>query len=299
MARYPGADWDPIPESVKQPRMKPWGVVLHTAVSDSRNIKGVWLRSSVESHFYVAEDGNVLQYVDTERVAHCQLDGNYFGGGKGHLSVETWDGAGKVWDGRNVQRVPRWNAAQVTALAKLLVWLNRTHGIPLGRLRSIFGRGIGWHAQYTGRHYPRFNENHACPAPARIAQVPEVIAAAVREAKKPTPTPLPRPTPAPPPRPRVVSLSALVRAAKSDPKRKQGGTTAGAADDVRLLEQALKAEGLLASGYAGDGSYGTRTVEAYAKWQRRCGFTGDDADGVPGISSLTRLGNKHSFKVGP
>ncbi|GAA5012501.1 N-acetylmuramoyl-L-alanine amidase [Actinopolymorpha pittospori] len=302
MARYPHADWDPIPETESQPRTKPWGVVLHTAVSNSKNIKNVWLGSSVESHFYVAEDGNVLQYVDTERVAHCQMDGNYFSGGKGHISIETWDGAGRVWDGRDVKRLPRWNAAQIASFATLLAWLNKSHGVPLVKLPSVFGRGIGWHAQYTGRDYPRFNESHACPAPARIAQVEEVIAAAVRQAKAATPQSKPpsKPQSKPPSKPAkpLVSVFALAKAAKSDPKRAQGGVTSGAADDVKVVENALKAEGLLPTRYAGDGSFGSLTIEAYAKWQRRCGYTGKDADGIPGTSSVKKLGDKHGFRVG-
>ncbi|MET9023697.1 peptidoglycan-binding domain-containing protein [Actinopolymorpha sp. NPDC004070] len=288
MARYPHADWDPLPEANTQPRIRPWGAVLHTAVSNAKNIKSVWLQSSIESHFYVAEDGNVLQYVDTERVAHCQLDGNYFGGGRGHISIETWDGAGRVWDGKDVRKVPRWNDHQIAAMANLLVWLRDTHGVPLVKLPEIFGRGIGWHAQYTSSKPPRFNQHHACPAPARIAQVGDVISAAVAGGQQPEP---PRPPGS------AVSLAAVTRAAKLDPKRPQGAVTPGAADDVRLVERALAAEGLLSSQYASDGSFGTRTVAAYARWQRRCGYSGADADGVPGSESLKKLGVKHGFRV--
>ncbi|NYH83839.1 hypothetical protein SAMN05421678_10641 [Actinopolymorpha cephalotaxi] len=53
MARYPHADWDPHPEATSQPRIRPWGVVLHTAVSNAKNIKNAWLQSSVESHCWV------------------------------------------------------------------------------------------------------------------------------------------------------------------------------------------------------------------------------------------------------
>ncbi|HEY5837180.1 MAG TPA: peptidoglycan-binding protein LysM, partial [Streptomyces sp.] len=46
-----------------------------------------------------------------------------------------------------------------------------------------------------------------------------------------------------------------------------------------------------------DGSFGTRTRDAYAAWQRHCGYTGPAADGIPGKASLARLGEKHGFKV--
>jgi CHAP domain len=94
-----------------------------------------------------------------------------------------------------------------------------------------------------------------------------------------------------------VSLSALVKAAKSDPDRPQGGTTPGAVEDVKIVEKALKHEGLLPSTYAKDGSFGSLTVEAYAKWQRQCGYSGKDADGIPGESSLKRLADRYGFRV--
>lgn len=46
-----------------------------------------------------------------------------------------------------------------------------------------------------------------------------------------------------------------------------------------------------------DGDYGPQTKAAYTKWQNSLGFTGADADGVPGITSLTALGKKYGFAV--
>lgn len=94
----------------------------------------------------------------------------------------------------------------------------------------------------------------------------------------------------------TVSLSHVIYAAKHDPQAAQGHTTYPA--DVKLVEQALNKEGLLPAKYAGDGSYGTLTVEAYKKWQLRCGFHGaSQVDGVPGVESLTKLGHRHGFIV--
>lgn len=114
---------------------------------------------------------------------------------------------------------------------------------------------------------------------------------------KPT-TPVKTPTPVkvtkPPAKP-TIDLSNVVAAARRDPKLRQGGTTHPT--DVKLLEAALKAEGLLSALYAKDGSYGTTTVIAYRKWQLRCGYTGKAADGIPGKASLSKLGAKHGFSV--
>lgn len=93
----------------------------------------------------------------------------------------------------------------------------------------------------------------------------------------------------------VVDLSNIIAAAKTDPRAKQGHTTHAA--DVKLVEAALKAEKLLSATYASDGSYGTATVAAYAKWQRKLGYSGKAADGIPGSTSLKKLGDRHGFTV--
>jgi hypothetical protein len=100
----------------------------------------------------------------------------------------------------------------------------------------------------------------------------------------------------PKPKPRV-SLAHLVYAARHDPAAAQGHTSHKA--EVLTVERALKAEGLLPSQYV-DGSFGTKTVAAYARWQRSPaggGYTGDAADGIPGKASLRLLAARHHFTV--
>jgi GH25 family lysozyme M1 (1,4-beta-N-acetylmuramidase) len=99
--------------------------------------------------------------------------------------------------------------------------------------------------------------------------------------------------PKPPTKPKV-SLAHVVAAAKKDPPAAQGHTTYRA--EVLLVEKALKAEGLLAAQYV-DGSFGSLTVNAYARWQKRLGYSGTAADGIPGMTSLKKLGAKHGFDV--
>jgi hypothetical protein len=93
--------------------------------------------------------------------------------------------------------------------------------------------------------------------------------------------------------PPTVDLSRLRAAAKADPPRR--GTPVSY-DGVRIVEDALAREGLLPRRYA-DGHYGTTTVRAYARWQQRLGYRGRDADGIPGATSLRRLGAKYGFNV--
>ncbi|MFF0080210.1 N-acetylmuramoyl-L-alanine amidase [Streptomyces canus] len=99
-----------------------------------------------------------------------------------------------------------------------------------------------------------------------------------------------------PARPKV-SLAHVVYAARHDPAAAQGHTTHKA--EVLIVEKALKAEGLLPGQYV-DGSFGTKTVTAYARWQRSPaggGYTGSDADGIPGEKSLKLLAARHGFTV--
>ncbi|GGX26911.1 peptidoglycan recognition protein family protein [Streptomyces chryseus] len=114
--------------------------------------------------------------------------------------------------------------------------------------------------------------------------------------KPTTPTKPPaKPAPKPPIKPAkpVVDLSNLRAAAIRDPSLPQGGTTHPA--DVKIVEAALVKEGLLPATYK-DGSFGTRTRTAYANWQRRSGV-GRPYDGIPGLTSLTKLGARYGFTV--
>lgn len=92
----------------------------------------------------------------------------------------------------------------------------------------------------------------------------------------------------------TVNMEAVVKAAQWDPRKADTGITPGAGESVRLVEQALVAKGLLASQYV-DGHFGTSTISAYAAYQRSLGYTGLDATGLPGRTSLTALGtNRYS-----
>jgi hypothetical protein len=95
----------------------------------------------------------------------------------------------------------------------------------------------------------------------------------------------------------VVVLQHVVFAAGVNAMAPQGSVSRP--EDVRIVEAALLAEGLLSPRYAKDGSFGTETITAYSQWQRKLGFTGDDADGVPGPDSLKKLGARHGFRVRP
>jgi hypothetical protein len=125
---------------------------------------------------------------------------------------------------------------------------------------------------------------------------------------KPTPTPTPTPeqiivgkipksdppavvvcevvpakaAPAPKPKPKpVVKLSDL------KPRQKNAS--------VGTVQAALQKEVGLAKQVSP--VFNAATKAAYAKWQKKLGYTGADADGLPGAVSLKKLGRKYGFTV--
>ncbi|HET6707312.1 peptidoglycan-binding protein, partial [Amycolatopsis sp.] len=86
-----------------------------------------------------------------------------------------------------------------------------------------------------------------------------------------------------------ANMEAVLKAAQIDPRRADDTQTPGAHDSVLLVEQALQAKGLLASQYV-DGYFGTTTITAYSQYQKSLGYTGLDASGLPGKTSLEKLG---------
>lgn len=94
--------------------------------------------------------------------------------------------------------------------------------------------------------------------------------------------------PAKDPRPPAVSLAKAVNAARY-PRKEVAPVVS------RRIQRALNARG---ARLTVDGVYGPRTRAAYSTWQRRLGFRGQDADGIPGLSSLSRLG-ANRFRVTP
>lgn len=99
----------------------------------------------------------------------------------------------------------------------------------------------------------------------------------------------------------TVNLENVIAAATADPPRRWNEVTAPA--DVKIVEAALVALNLLPSAWAQDGHYGTATRKAYSLWQQQLGYQGSwtlpdsDANGIPGIDSLTKLGQRFNFTV--
>ncbi|HEY3480232.1 MAG TPA: peptidoglycan-binding protein, partial [Streptomyces sp.] len=88
----------------------------------------------------------------------------------------------------------------------------------------------------------------------------------------------------------TANMEAVLKAAQIDPRRADDTQTPGAHDSVLLVEQALQAKGLLDAKYV-DGYFGTTTITAYSQYQKSLGYTGIDASGLPGKTSLEKLGD--------
>ncbi len=133
------------------------------------------------------------------------------------------------------------------------------------------GNVTGPHLHYEERlapfHYSDHREPHFDLLPAHVAALP------------------------------AVSLDHVKAAFRADPARPQGNGLHPA--DVRVVEHALTAEGLLAAVLCADGYAGTKALEAYSAWQEKLGFTGAAADGIPGQRTLMALGHRHGFAVNP
>lgn len=95
--------------------------------------------------------------------------------------------------------------------------------------------------------------------------------------------------PKPPAAKPKVSLAHVVAAARRDPAAQQGSALHRA--EVLLVERALVQLGYLDKRWA-DGSFGTKTRDAYQKLQRHLGYNGAGADGIPGSHSLTWLAQR-------
>lgn len=117
----------------------------------------------------------------------------------------------------------------------------------------------------------------AAPAPIPPKPTPSI--------PKPPAPPTP-PTPPTPPKPKPEPKP-VVRLLDVQPRKKN--------ESVGLVQEALYKEVGLAKQVSP--LFNAATKAAYAKWQKKLGYTGADADGIPGAESLRKLGRKYGFTV--
>ncbi|MGK5529371.1 LysM peptidoglycan-binding domain-containing protein [Streptomyces sp. URMC 129] len=333
MPWYPGATRIELkPESGSQPHIQPTQLIVHSIVApwEPRRLYEYWANStSLESHFGLGYGGDLAQYLSTTTRADANASANRRPDGTGAISVETASNtkASDPWTDAQVEelvalgvwvhqvhnvplricRTPsdagfgyhrlhrEWStsgtacpgAARVEQFVKEVFPSiaaaaggtekpGGTYTVRDGDTLSAIA------ARYKGVIWQDIARANGIPAPYVIHPGQRLAIPAGGKTAPSTPPPEP-----------VVDLSRLREAARSDPDRR--GTPVSYSG-AQVVELALVAEGLLSRSYA-DGHFGTATIRAYAQWQRRLGYTGSAADGVPGKTSLTRLGQRRGFTV--
>jgi hypothetical protein len=176
MARMPEAIWTPKAIGSRSRRSKGRGVVYHVAVSEAQNLMP---GPDADWHFYVAKDGRIYQYIDTDFQAWASRDGN-----ASMIAVETQGGV-------NDPQGERWTAAQVASLAGIARFAHTSEGVPLQLMQSSLPseRGLGWHRlgidpwRVSGGELWSGARGKVCPGDAKIAQMPEVLRLALNGAE--------------------------------------------------------------------------------------------------------------------
>ncbi|MGW5126672.1 peptidoglycan-binding protein [Streptomyces sp. NPDC004069] len=256
MARMPGAVWRPIPiNHTAGGQSSVRGVVVHImdgtyAGTDS------WFRNSkaqASSHFGTSRVGDLCQWVDTADRAWAQAGGN-----SAWLSIEN--------EGRGGDDL---TSAQLDRCAEVLAWAHKTHGVPLQVTNDPAGKGLGYHAMGGSA----WGGHPSCPGSRVIAQLAEIVA----RAKK------------------LVGGGTSPSAPSTGVARYQvtiGGLVYGYGahgDHVTGVGQALVAQGCSAYAVGPGPDWSDADTLSYQKWQKKLGYSGADADGVPGEASLTKL----------
>jgi hypothetical protein len=259
MARFSGATWRPIPVNyTKGGQDSVHGVVIHIMAGTLAGTDS-WFRNSAaqaSSHFGTGKGGALYQWVDTADRAWAQANGN-----RTWLSVEN--------EGQGGDSL---TSAQMDRCAEVLAWAHKTYGVPLQVTSSPSGKGLGYHAMGGAS----WGGHTSCPGSKIVAQLPEIVK-------------------------RAKSLAG------------GGGSSSGGSGSSGVARYTVTINGLK-YGYGASGSQVTTVGKAlvakgfgkhytegpgpnwtdadtlnYADFQRSLGFSGADADGVPGAVTLKKL----------
>jgi hypothetical protein len=252
MAVMPGVQYRPVPNKTTDGMKAHYGVTLHIMQGTLWG-SDAWFRNpkaQASSHFGVGKDGTILQWVDTKDRAWAQASGNPY-----WISIEH---EGKSGDSLTPE--------QIEADGKILAWVHKTHGVPLQSTNSVTGRGLGWH----GMGGADWGGHTSCPGTPIKNQRTVILKAAGS-----TPT---EPEPSAPP----VDKDAFPGTSKFGP----GANNAY----VTRLGQMLVTRGAKRFYTVGPGpKWGMADKNATRAFQQAQGWTGADADGIPGATTWKLL----------
>lgn len=181
MARFPGAKWRPLSRNYSPVKTAKNCAILHSTGTNIAASQHAWFSmaaAGASSHFHVDFSGGIEQYVDTDHMSWANAAGN-----PRSITIETQgDGSGP------------WTQAQLGALVRLLVWIHKTHAVPLRQMLSSAPTetGIGWHRLGVRGNFPStgilrgLNQRgggqlwsgatgKTCPGDDRILQIPGLI----------------------------------------------------------------------------------------------------------------------------
>jgi len=151
---------------------------------------------------------------------------------------------------------------QLQHCAEVLAWAHKTYGVPLQTTTDPNGKGLGFH----GMGGAAWGGHTSCPGPNIVAQLPEIVRRAKAIAGDSAPAPAYEPFPG----------QEFFRKAPKSPI-------------ITAMGKRLVAAGCSAY-QSGPGPQWTSADQAsYAKWQRKQGFTGAAADGIPGSATWAAL----------
>lgn len=248
------------PESDAQVAIVPTQYIVHSIAAPwtVERIYEYWRDSTnLESHFGLAYDGDLGQFIGTQ----TRADANYSANNHA-ISIET---------ASNLEHTDPWTTEQLYKLIDVGVWLNRTHGIPAVEPDAWDKPGMGFHSMF-----PEWSGGGTeCPGDARRAQWRDTVLPEIqRHLAKPAPSPVPsaKPTPIYAPFPG----NGFFRIGKTDPL-------------ITEIGKRLVAEGCSRYTVGPSPTWGPADIKSYAAWQRKLGYSGSAADGIPGPSSWAKL----------
>lgn len=266
MARFSGAEWiGPTPNETPGGQVDVHGLVLHIQEGTEAGSES-WFKNpeaQASAHFLNPKSGGLRQLVDTNDRAWAEMAGN-----RHWISVENEGYSGE-----------ELTTSQLENVAQLYAWLHNTYGIPLQPTDDPNGQGIGWHGMggdAWGGHFDCPGDPIKAQRPAILARAQQILGGVPSGGGGSTGGDQPR---------QQVTIDGLT----------YGYGTTGA--QVRQVQQLLVNQGCDPQGV--DGDWGDHTTAAYSEWQKKCGFSGSDADGVPGATTMRKLlwtGNVPAFQ---